>query len=196
MTETECVKLLVEWWNAQYPNDFGLGTTLIAEVPYPNTDRAKCDVVVQSQSGNKWGIEIKRIQFVGDNGKNNDFALAKTLSPYGKDRSLIHDARRLSNDLVANRKAVVAYGFEYDFATCDEAEMLHPTHLDRVRNIRQVCRSNDTKFGEYSLDPLIEMIDPYLRSHVAIAEFQQQSFSGLWAHPCGGRGRVFGWSLA
>ncbi len=196
LTETECVSALVDWWPRAYPTDFVNDLVVESEVPYPNRRRAKCDIVIASSTENTWAIEVKRIQFVGDNGKNNDFALSKTLSPYGKDRSLLHDASRLTSEFDARSHAVVAYGFEYDFQSCDEAELLHPTERERIRNIRDVCRKNNEETGDYHVQPLIEMINSFLSSRYDILEYCDHPFSGLWAHPCGGKGRVFGWHLA
>ena len=88
MSESVFTKNLVDWWSSEHPEDIEEGLSLVTELRYPTWHgRGNCDVAVIDQAENAiWAIEVKRIQFVGDNGKNNDFGLAKVLSPYNKDR--------------------------------------------------------------------------------------------------------------
>jgi hypothetical protein len=73
----------------------------------------------------EWGIEIKRLQFVGNNGKRNDFGIRKVLSPYLKDRSMLHDALRLREYGFTRRIAVVGYAFDYTKHNLEEAAKVH-----------------------------------------------------------------------
>ena len=113
LTEVELVRELTAWWHTCYPNDFRPDSDIVVEYPYPNLSRANCDLVFTSESHSsdepEWAIEIKHIALVGNNGKNNDYGVGKTLSPYLKDRSLIHDIDRLSKNRIAPRRAVIMY---------------------------------------------------------------------------------------
>jgi hypothetical protein len=163
-------------------------------VKYPAVSRAKCDHVFSTEAGDgeEWGIEVKKIEFVGNNGKNNDFGVGKMLSPYYKDRGLLHDAARLREHGFTRRVAVVGYAFNLDIATCNEAEALHPGSLDVIGEVRGVIRKNG---GSLMARPLIEFTDAilglrgYLRGPRAQAEFT------AFRHPAGGHGIVFGWEI-
>ena len=199
LTERKFVEELVNWWKVAYPSDFNPKNAIQAEVPYPNIPRAKCDLVLSSDgsllSSPDWAIEVKHIALVGNNGKNNDFGVAKILSPYLKDRSLIHDIERMKNSGMGRRKAVIAYSFEYDKQTCAESLTRHPQHRDIVDNIAEVCRLNDPVNGEYPLLPMAEFADEIFQSKKLVHQLQVQDFSGVWRHPAGGNGKVFGWEL-
>ncbi|SVE53072.1 uncharacterized protein METZ01_LOCUS505926, partial [marine metagenome] len=147
MTERDVEDQVHKWWVRHYPRDFQPPRAHQTEVPYPGIPRAKCDLVFSSNGGwpglPEWAVEIKRLQFVGDNGKKNDHGVQKMLSPYHKDRSLIHDMRRMQKAPLARRHAVLGYQFRYDFASCDEALLRHPDEYERIKRLRGVCREND-----------------------------------------------------
>lgn len=149
------------------------------QVPYPSST-ALCDLVTTDTA-----IELKWLQLVGDNGKRNDFATAKALSPFPKDRSLVHDASRIRS-FPSQRHAVVAVSFTYTGESCDRAAALHPQHHERIDNVAKVCRDNG---GELSPLPLVRLIDAALDLPHSHAPFS------AWRHPCGGDGSVFVWEL-
>lgn len=197
MTESDFTKKLAAWWSNAFPKDIVSGHSLITEHPYPRWHgRGNCDLAIVDEDANAlWAIEVKRIQFVGDNGKNNDFGLAKVLSPYNKDRSLVHDVLRLRSSKLAIHSAVVAYGFEYSFETCDEALLKHPDQGERIKNVREVCKKENATTGEYPLDPMLEMLNDYLVSKELTQEKVVKDFHNVWQHPCGGHGKVAGWHV-
>ena len=199
MPEVNVSKEVLDWWVATYPSDFSPSNAYQTEVPYPEIPRAKCDLVFSSD-GNwpnlpEWAIEVKRIQFVGDNGKNNDYNVPKILSPYLKDRSLIHDIRRMRAHPIARFHAVVGYAFSYDFETCKEALIRHPDESARVGEIRRVCRTNDPVDGVLKSDDLIKNADLQFKNAGVVNKLVTKPFSDLWRHPCGGKGNVFAWQV-
>jgi hypothetical protein len=121
MSEPKFVEELAAWWEKNHLADFPTMNSIGTEVPYKGIPRAKCDLVLSTDSSidnPEWAIEVKHIALVGNNGKNNDFGVAKILSPYLKDRSLIHDILRLRDFGIGRHKAVVGYCFEYSFESC------------------------------------------------------------------------------
>lgn len=200
LDETGVRDLLVETWITTTPEEFEPVGLVETEVPYPGLARARCDMVLSSAGWSslqpEWAIELKRIQFVGDNGKNNDFNVQKMLSPYLKDRSLIHDIERMRTHPIASRHAVIGYAFSYDFKTCADAISLHPSEHERIANIREVCKKNDSINGTLSSDALISAADLYFTSKKVVVDRAVAPFSDVWHHPCGGVGNIFGWEVA
>jgi hypothetical protein len=127
----------VEWWKTNHSDDLKGTNSIDREFPYPEGGQ-KCDIVLRSNTYSddtswEWAIEIKRIQFIGDNGKNNDYGVGKLLSPYKKDTSLAGDIVKLQQSAVANKKAVIAYVFNYSFETCEEALKRHPNEKQVIQ---------------------------------------------------------------
>jgi len=199
LNEVQTVRELREVWLREYPSDFPSPSDVEIEFPYPNIPKARCDLVFSSDGKGigdpEWAIEVKRIQFVGDNGKNNDFNVQKILSPYLKDRSLIHDIHNLSKDRIGRRQAVLGYCFEYDFKTCDEALVLHPNEITRIKNLRSVCKKNDPDLGSLPLEPMLSFANQIFVDTGLATSRIEKSFENAWRHPCGGNGRVFAWEL-
>ena len=197
MTEGVFTKNLVQWWASEFPSDLEVGQFMITEHPYPKWHgRGNCDIAIIDENSNAiWAIEVKRIQFVGDNGKNNDFGLAKVLSPYNKDRSVVHDVFRLRDSKLSINSVVVSYGFEYSFDTCDEALRRHPNEQERIGNVREVCKKENGNTGEYPLNPMLEMLNDYLVGKNLTDEMVVMDFQDVWRHPCGGQGKVAGWQV-
>ena len=199
MNERKFVEELLDWWQREYPNDFFPLNASDREVKYPGIPRASCDLILSSDgsdlSSPEWSIEVKHLALVGNNGKNNDFGVAKILSPYLKDRSLIHDIERLRDHGIGSRKAVIGYSFEYSYESCLEAALQHPKHLDIVENIRAVCRLNDPVGGAYPLLPIIEFADEIFKHRGLTKPMIIKEFSNAWRHPAGGSGKIFGWEL-
>jgi hypothetical protein len=199
MSEPKFVEELVAWWEKNYYTDFPTANAIATEVPYRNLPRAKCDLVLSTDGSPiespEWSIEVKNIALVGNNGKNNDFGVAKILSPYLKDRSLIHDILRLKEFGIGRRKAVVGYCFDYSFDSCEEALMHHMNQGEYINNIHEVCRRNDPVGGTYSVVPMIEFADEIFQSKGLVNPVSLTKFSGAWRHPCGGNGYIFSWEL-
>jgi hypothetical protein len=196
LVESMFTKKLAEWWVSEHPEDFPGEATIQCEIPYGNIPRAKVDLFFKNSKGEpEWAIEIKRIQFVGNNGKNNDFGLAKVLSPYLKDRSLIHDVHRLAKAQIALKSAAISYGFEYSFQTCEVALQKHPESAETISNIRDVCKKENTVTGEYKLAPMIDMLNEYLHEKKFTKLMISEEFHDAWAHPCGGSGQINAWEV-
>lgn len=197
MTESVVVPLLDQAWEHLRPGERQLRQT---EVSYPTKEvpsTTKLDHVMTTDGlldeCAEWGIEIKRLQFVGDNGKNGDHETAKMLSPYLKDRGVLHDALRLREYGFTRRIAVVGYGFEYDEQSLENAAALHTTGpaATTVKNIRAIVKNN----GPLHFRPLIEFADAILRLRGWTIGPRAESFFEAWRHPSGGIGVVFGWEI-
>ncbi len=196
LPETEAVAGIDAAWDLLHPGELVSPKDQRTGVKYPGVARAKCDHVFTTVGtagpGEEWGVEVKKIEFIGNNGNNNDFGVGKMLSPYLKDRGLLHDAARLREHGFTRRVAVIGYTFDYDAATCDEAERLHPKASGTIANMRSVVRKNG---GSLRPRQLIEFTDAilglrgYLRGPRAQAEFL------AFRSPTGGHGVVFGWEI-
>jgi hypothetical protein len=178
-------------------------------VRYPTIQsRTSCDHVftTRGERADEWGIEFKRLQFVGNNGKRNDYALGKVLSPYLKDRSLLHDAARLRYYGFTRRIAVVAYAFNYDLHTVAEARRRHIAprgwsaeslragieHHKVIDEVADVVLANG---GHMKIRPLMEFADAILGLRGFTTGPRAQAEFEAWRHPSGGTGTVFGWEI-
>lgn len=196
MTEAVVVPLLEEAWDSLHPDERQFADT---EVNYPTKEvpsTTKLDHIFTTDGLSdepEWGIEVKRLQFVGDNGKNGDHEVAKMLSPYLKDRGVLHDALRLREYGFTRRIAVVGYGFDYDHESLTKAATLHTAGLAAltVRNIASVVRTN----GPLHNRPLIEFADAILRLRGWTIGPRAETQFEAWRHPSGGNGIVFGWEV-
>lgn len=197
----ECLRdEFIEWWLAAHGDDFSPPGACTDEQPYEGTS-GRCDLILSSQGGTwpsspEWAIELKRVQLVGNNGNNNDYGLAKVLSPYLKDRSMLHDAERLRGAWPGSRVAVVVYGFEYGRESLQEAARRHPDAHTQLKNLRKVCNRNDPVNLEYGIYPMVEVADAYFTSRRLVLDVTEARFTGAWRHPCGGNGRVVGWEIS
>ena len=152
MGEVEVVDGIADWWRLAYPGDFNPSGAIKSRHAFnPENQREACDLVFSTELPKvhtwEWAIEVKRFQFVGDNGGKNDHHVEKMLSPYPKDRSLIHDIHRLNLWQIGQRQAVIGYMFAYDFESCGESEQRHPDQSNRIMKIRSACQSNDAERG-------------------------------------------------
>jgi len=197
MREPDFVRDLFRWWSDDRDiltlGDFDL------EVPYPNAQRSTCDAVLDiahSGHNSRWAIEFKRVQMVGDNGKNNDYGIPKMLSPYLKDRSLRHDVERLRVSGLAERSAVIGYAFRYSFDLIEESCRKHPAQTERLDNLRKVCQRNDPVDGVLDPMEMVYLSNEMLSRSGLVADHAVAKFEGAWRHPCGGAGVVFGWELS
>lgn len=194
LTETLMVQALDDWWGARYENDF-VESSHSVSVKYPNIARAKCDFVFTTTGATtppEWAVEVKKIELIGNNGKRNDYPVGKMLSPFLKDRSLLHDVRRLRADPMARRQAVIGYAFTYDYESCETALNNHPGHLAEITEIRKVCHNNG---GRLTVTPLLQFADAVLRVRNEVEGPLVQVPFEAWRHPCGGNGLVFGWEV-
>lgn len=199
MSEPKFVEEFLEWWLISHAKDFSPEGAIDREVPYKDLPRAKCDLVLSTDgsplSNPEWSIEVKHIALVGNNGKNNDYGVAKILSPYLKDRSLIHDIYRMKTHATGKRKAVIGYCFDYSFKSCEEARFMHPNQLEIIENMKDVCKKNNPLTGEYSAKPMVEFADEIFKSKGLVKKLIQTEFKNAWRHPCGGSGLIFAWEL-
>ena len=198
MSERDVTTELVKWWPNAHPSDFGEQLEVIGEVPYPKSSNDRCDIVIREVTTEKpiWAIEVKHIALVGDNGKNNDYGVAKMLSPYLKDRSLRHDMIRLRDSGFGCSSASVVYSFSYSPKSVEEALSRYPMHADRIGAMEQVRESAQDEKGEYSIEPMVKLVTHMLKTEGLANETAKSEFSGAWAHPCGGEGIVAAWAVS
>ena len=199
MREVSTVKEVLDWWKQKYPKDFNDLGNVKNSFPYPNTKKAACDIVFSSDGQTlknpEWAIEVKHIALVGNNGKNNDYGVPKILSPYLKDRSLIHDIQRMQQYPIGKKQAVIGYCFEYSFETCEEAKSRHSQYEEYINNVRLVCKNNGAPNGELSVLPMAEFANEIFVSKSLVKPMAIREFKNAWRHPCGGSGHIFGWEI-
>jgi len=199
MYETTVRDHLIEWWETKKSADLLNDSKIKKEHRYPDDPSKSCDVVLSGSDWRneldwEWAVEIKRIQFIGDNGNNNDYGVGKLLSPYRKDRSLASDIIKLQQSPIAKKKAVIAYVFNYSFETCDMAETLHPQETKTISALRDVCRLNDPINGVIDSKDLIEVVEFSLKQWGVDLKSVVKNFNA-WTSPTGGRGVLFGWEV-
>jgi hypothetical protein len=200
MKEPKFVAELVDWWTQAYPDDFSPTLAIKTEEPYPDLPSGNdCDIVLSTNGSPlinpEWAIEIKHISFCGDNGIKNDHGVQKMLSPYRKDRALIHDIERLSKSPLGSRKAVIGYCFNYSFESCEEALKKHPTDIVRIQNLKRTCKENSPEDGIINIAPLVDFADSIFQSKGVVKLHARENFANAWRHPCGGSGTIFGWEI-
>ena len=221
--EPQFTKEVVKYWPLEYPEEL---SHISDEQPYPD-GRETCDLVLTNLEKNipfgqfEWAIEIKYLRLVGNNGNNNDYVMQKAISPFLKDRSLVHDIEKLKKATFGKRKAIIFYGFDYDETSVEHAEMIceriresipeddyyveAPEQLDKFldddlnptpKNLRRVINSVDKYGDQYSLESVTEVIDAFVtRNEISTGGPIVRHFSGLDRHPCGKFGRVVGWEI-
>lgn len=197
LAETNAVDGIDAAWDHLHPGELLTPANRRVGARYPSVARTKCDHTFSTEEGDdkeEWGIEVKKIEFIGNNGKNNDYGVGKMLSPYLKDRGLLHDAVRLREYGFTCRVAVVGYAFNYDADSCNEAEALHPgpQPLEVINNVREVVRRNG---GSLRARPLIEFTDAILGLRGYLRGPRAQRQFTAFRHPAGGHGVVFGWEI-
>jgi hypothetical protein len=195
--EEPAVDALDAAWEALHP---GERQVHLMKIRYPDrrvSSRTALDHVFTTDGlgmeQDEWGIEIKRLQFVGNNGKRNDFGIGKVLSPYLKDRSMLHDALRLREYGFTRRIAVVGYAFDYTLPNLAEAARIHTDALGRevLHNIAKMIESE----GPVTIRPLMEFADAIFGLRGYLSGPRAQATFEAWRHPAGGRGVVFGWEI-
>jgi len=115
--ETQAVSLIAR--ELELVEALRYGRRITVDVPYPKPSRQKCDLCIGSDDKREWAIEVKMFRLMGDNGKPNDNMIGHILSPYPKDRSALTDCAKLAGASLAERKAIVIYGFDYPSLTMD-----------------------------------------------------------------------------
>jgi len=118
-TETKTISLVSSYLITSKADVYH--SKLHVEVPYLNARRKSCDVCLGPKEKIEWGIEIKMLRFLGDNGKPNDNMLMHILSPYPKHRSAVTDCEKLLAAGLAENYAVIIYGYDYDEWPMDSA---------------------------------------------------------------------------
>lgn len=195
MTESGLVEAMNAWLGSRRTDMFVNEEAHSIGVPYPTLPRTKCDFVfssVEPVEPPEWAVEVKNVTLIGNNGKRNDFAVAKVLSPFLKDRSLLHDVLRLRTYPLGRRHAAMGYSFSYDMETCAEARMRHPEYLEQIAEIEHVVKTNGNSLN---VDPLLDFADGIMRVRNLITGPLVRVPFEAWRHPCGGRGVVFGWEV-
>lgn len=203
LNEPQFVREVATWWATNFPAELPHFCTEHLEFAYPEASRATCDLMIckpgREATEFAWAVEIKHIALVGDNGKNNDYGLQKLLSPYLKDRSLVHDAQRLRKTTIAPRRAVVMYGFDYDATAIERARTICAAlglNDEIAANLSRVLKSVDPVTLTYRLDALIEIADASLmRLGLVRGTAITSRFGDANRHPCGGEGIVAGWEV-
>jgi len=210
--EGDFTKAALIEWNSSHPNDFTGFSEDWVEVRYPNR-RGNCDLCIRSsdydakigEAAFEWGIEMKYVRFIGDNGKNNDYGVTKVASPYRKDRSSVLDAERLGEFSIAEKKAIVMYGFEFDSASHDHAinwcesmgEVYDQTkNLERAKNMQNVLNKEDPDLNNMSMLDLVPLFEAAVGvRNINLGELVHQEFDGLIRHPLYRKGRILAWEI-
>jgi len=222
--EPQFTKEVVRCWPLEYGQELSY---IDDEYPYPDS-KETCDLVITDSREEiplgefEWAIELKYLRLVGNNGNNNDYVMQKAISPFLKDRSLVHDIEKLKKATFGKRKAVIFYGFDYDETSVSHAEMMcsriqnsiggddyyveTPEQLEKFleddliptpRNLRRVISSVDKHGDSYSLESVTHVIDAFMKINGISSEDPFVSkFSDLERHPCGKFGRVVAWEIA
>ena len=194
LDEEPALDAIDDAWELLHP---GERQTHLLKVPYPTPIRGAVDHVMTTDNpvaeAEEWSLEVKRLQFAGDNGKRNDHATEKVLSPYLKDRGMLHDALRLREYGFTRRIAIVAYSFDYDEGTIKEAYKRHETA--EAHSAIHELEKNIMANGPLYTEPLIEFADSILRLRGLTSGPRAQTTFEAWKHPIGGRGVIFGWEI-
>lgn len=86
---------------------------LSLEVPYPDSPRTKCDLVIGPDQQPTWAVEVKMLRLLGDNGKPNDNMLMHVISPYPEHRSALTDCTKLAGSGLAKRKCILVFAYDH-----------------------------------------------------------------------------------
>lgn len=110
-TEDAVVAMCVTEMARAHPARYGAHSRA---VPYDSMSRARCDLCFGAAPRREWAIEAKLLRFLGDNGRPNDNMLMHILSPYPQDRSALTDCSKLAASPIAERKAVMIFGYPHE----------------------------------------------------------------------------------
>lgn len=117
-TEAQTVKLVMAEIASEHPDrysSFRLG------VPYGDGTRQACDLCIEDQGAPAWAVEVKMLRLLGDNGKLNDNMIMHILSPYPEHRSALTDCSKLVASTLADKMAILIYGYDYPGWSMDPA---------------------------------------------------------------------------
>lgn len=196
LSETKAVDAIDAMWAQLHEGELLTPAQQRIGVKYPEVKRAKCDHVFSTDSQDElqeeWGLEVKKIEFFGNNGKRNDFGVGKMLSPYLKDRGLLHDAARLRQYGFTRRVGVVGYAFNYDDESLARLKEAHPEQLHVIAETEAVVRQNG---GSLYARPLVEFTDAILGIRGYTKGPRAEAHFEAFRHPTGGLGVVFGWEI-
>jgi hypothetical protein len=197
--EPQCAKELMDWWIDAYPADFKSIKDVYVNYSYPMHPANKCDIVFTSDKINpekpEWAVELKKIAFLGDNGKNNDYGPSKLISPFLKDRSVAHDIVKLKESDISRKKAIIGYGFNYSEQSLKTALEKHPGYSDTIKTALKIIKSGGTLDNKLELGPLLEIADFIVSKLGYVKPLVTIPFDGAWRHPIGGNGLIFAWEL-
>ena len=197
--EPQCADEVMKWWKNTYPKDFFDIENISTNYPYPEAPANKCDIIFssdnQSLTNAEWAIELKKIAFLGDNGKNNDYGPSKLLSPFLKDRSLSHDVIKLKESRLARHKAVIGYGFNYTISSLEIALAKFPLETERIKNAKKTVKSAGMPGDKLEVAPLLEIADFIIEKLDLTKPLVTREFKDAWHHPLGGNGTLFAWEL-
>jgi hypothetical protein len=110
-SEAQTVELVAKELRQLAPDQYA--QSIATAVAYPELSRQKCDLCIGTSPGWLWAIEVKMLRMLGDNGKLNDNILMHILSPYPEHRSALTDCSKLKQTELAQRKAILIYGYEH-----------------------------------------------------------------------------------
>jgi hypothetical protein len=197
--EPQCADEVMKWWKKTYPKDFFDIENISTNYPYPEAPANKCDIIFSSDDESltnaEWAIELKKIVFLGDNGKNNDYGPSKLLSPFLKDRSLSHDVIKLKESKLARHKAVIGYGFNYTISSLEVALAKFPLETERIKNAKKTVKSAGMPGDKLEVAPLLEIADFIIEKLDLTKPLVTREFKDAWHHPLGGNGTLFAWEL-
>ena len=111
-SEAQTIELIMSELAALKPSTYANQVDLA--VPYPEASRQKCDLCLGQAPSWDWGIEVKMLRILGDNGKANDNILMHIFSPYPAHRSAVTDCSKLASTALAQRRAILIYGYDAD----------------------------------------------------------------------------------
>jgi len=73
--------------------------------------------------------------------------------------SLITDLVRIQKSNIAERKAVIGFGFNHSFESLAKSESIHGQHSQVHKYMEQVLKSNDPINGIVSIDTLLDIVN-------------------------------------
>ena len=209
---------MVDSWNENFSDSIMEG-----EIPYPEESLSgRCDVCISEISDTirssdiyDWGIELKSIANIGDNGGVNNFGLGKVVSPFKAEKSSVHDCGKLSGSRISKRKAVVMFGFEFDANSVKycrdwEEKNIHiipehqiPPNKDekgkeykfRWERMKEVMEKN-TYNNQWSWNPIVPIFEGSCKSmNIDLKNHVNVVVSGLTRHPVYRKIRFLGWEI-
>jgi hypothetical protein len=149
----------------------------------------------------KWIVEFKKFNMIGNNGKQNDNGIQKALSPFPIHRSFLGDYVYL-NDLKQSlnnpnyKYAVIAIGFNYpQIPPPNQGNYPHSPNLPytvdrRIENVNNVCDRNS---GDYNVTTIYDQFELFInRINIGQYNIIKHDFDAKSKHPCSGEGKLFG----